>query len=671
VIVSAQKREENIQDVPISISVLNGAALEKSTVSTLKDVLRTVPGVAGYENGQAGLTKFAVRGVTSNVSLFNGSSTVGYYFEEVPFAFVRFPVSPDANAYDLQRVEVLRGPQGTLYGANSLNGVVRILAKDADLKQFDLKGRATVSSTRYGGENYRADAAINVPIVKGKLAARAVVGYAEDSGWIDLPAAGLEDTNDGELRNVRLKVNAQPTDNMKIELLGWQYRDERGSSPISRDDRTEPSIFPQAIDNQINVYGATLTYDFPAFTVLSATSLLKFRGTSNLNNPPGSIENLLTLLEAESVSQEFRLNSHGDGPYRWSIGAIYRDSEDRRFQDAMMNISFPGNSDNIFTSASYAVFGELTRSLLDQKLMLTAGVRYFEDRSASNEIATLNPATEIPFGVRRSKFDAVTPRFVITYKPAEEISLYASYSQGFRSGFAQIGDVLRFSQGLAPDVKPDRLSNYEIGTKGSLLDSRLSYDFALYYIDWKDTVQVLTTTVSNPAGTSTFFGAINSKGVEGIGSDLGVNMRVGEGWRLGVTVSWNDLHFSEDVFSGGNLLFPRDSRPPDSSELTAGADIGYSFNIGSDFTTEIAAGADYSSRIMVAGPTAATSMLGDDIVRVNLTFTLSSIGGWSVTLFGDNLTDEYGRVRPAAGLLGQSDRLRPRTFGLQLDYGFN
>ena len=128
--------------------MVSGETLESGAVSSIADVLRGVPGIASYENGQAGLSKFAVRGVTSNNSLFNGSSTVGYYLDEIPFAFVRFPVSPDANAYDIERIEVLRGPQGTLYGANSLNGVIRVLTEDADLNEMQLKARTTGSNTR-------------------------------------------------------------------------------------------------------------------------------------------------------------------------------------------------------------------------------------------------------------------------------------------------------------------------------------------------------------------------------------------------------------------------------------------------------------------------------------------------------------------------------------------
>src|SRR4029077_2341865 len=129
-----------------------------------------------------GGTQVSIRGVTAAAPTFNGGSTVSYYVDTIPFGFVRSALAPDASVYDLSQVEVLRGPQGTLYGASALNGVVRILTNDADLNSSDYKVRGSDSHTDGGGNNYRADAAANIPLIDGKLAARAVVGYESDSG---------------------------------------------------------------------------------------------------------------------------------------------------------------------------------------------------------------------------------------------------------------------------------------------------------------------------------------------------------------------------------------------------------------------------------------------------------------------------------------------------------
>src|ERR1700761_9461461 len=234
IVVTAQKREQRIQDVPISLSVMGGADLDKSSVQSVSDALSMVPGVAVNVTGQGGETKLTIRGVTASGALFAGSSPIGYYLDSVPFGLVRSAVEPDANSFDLNRIEVLRGPQGTLYGASALNGVVRVITNDADVNEFDFKARAGASTTESGGGNYRGDMAVNLPIIDGKLAARLVVGEEHDSGWIDAPVGN--NTNDGDLKNIRLKVTAVPTDDLTIKFGALHQEANYGAPPEGEND---------------------------------------------------------------------------------------------------------------------------------------------------------------------------------------------------------------------------------------------------------------------------------------------------------------------------------------------------------------------------------------------------------------------------------------------------
>lgn len=672
VIVTAQKREQPLQDVPIAVSVLRGEALDVSSFMSVNDALRSVPGVVMYENPQAGMSKIAIRGVTSNASLFNGSSVIGYYFDEIPFAFVRYPVTPDASSYDLERVEVLRGPQGTLYGASSLNGVVRILTHDADLQRTDFKARSTVSSTHDGGQNYRVDAALNLPVIPGKLAVRGVAGYADHGGWIDLPAAGVRDVNEGKDENGRLKVNAAVTDRLGVELLSWFSRSERGAPARSTSARTSPVRIPETISNGFDAYGMTLTYELPAASILSATSHIDFEASSLLDTPQQQ-EILLTVLEAKMTSQEVRATSKSEGPWRWSLGGIYRDAEDRRFQDSMFEVFFRGVGDNRFSSESFAIFGELSRTFHGGRMEVTAGLRYFEDEATSNELAAETPTTEpepsIPYGKKRAKFHALTPRLVLTYHRNERSLLYASYGEGFRSGFAQIGDVLRIAD-ATPAVDPDRLSNYELGAKGSTAGGRLNYDLTVYYIEWRDAVQVLL----NSFQGGVFYAAVNAGTIDGFGVDATGSIALGDAWELGAKVSWNDLQFAEDVYSDTGLLYPKGARPSESSELTAGGELSYSTRLGRDYFLRLSGSVEYVSKLVAPAMPDVALIQGDDLVLARAGLTLGGPGGWSIMLFVDNLADENGKIRPVLAtvpeLLDQSDRLRPRTYGLQLDYRF-
>src|SRR5262249_46279186 len=142
--------------------------------------------------------------------------------DSVPFALVKTAIVPDVDVYDMDRIEVLRGPQGTLYGANAQSGVVRVLTKDADVSAFELKTRVSTSATEYGGESYRGDLGVNVPIVQDTLAVRVVGGYQDLSGWIDQP--GRNDANSGRVSNLRLKISARPLDRLSIDLSAWRSR---------------------------------------------------------------------------------------------------------------------------------------------------------------------------------------------------------------------------------------------------------------------------------------------------------------------------------------------------------------------------------------------------------------------------------------------------------------
>lgn len=665
VVVTAQKREEAIQDVPISMSVIGTQALEAPAVQSLRDALRVVPGIAVREESQSGTAKYAVRGVVSNASLFNGSPTIGFYLDEIPFAFVRFPVTPDTNAYDLERVEVLRGPQGTLYGANSLNGVVRVITKDANLEEFEGKARGTVSSTRYGGINYGADAALNVPVLPGKLAVRAVGGYAESSGWIDAPPAGLTDTNDGEQRNLRLKVNSAPTDNLRVDLLTWLSRNDRGATSQSMKARTRAAGLLEEGSQDFDAFGLTVTYDFPAFSLLSSTSKLNFESESHNSVPAaGGFADFLVNLESDLKSEEIRLNSNSDGPWTWSLGGIYRDVEDHRVQDDLTNRLITGVVNQVYLSESYAAYGELKRRL-GERFSLTAGLRYFEDDVTTTEIS--GPSiTDIPFGSKTESFSATTPRIVLAYEPSEQTNLYASYSEGFRSGFTQDAVILRFTGGFARSVEPDRLRNYEIGAKGRAFDNRLIYDTAVYFIDWEDTIQSVSFNFGTPAFPVITNGGVNSEAAQGMGVDLGLSLSATDNFTIGGTVSWNDLHFVADVRGATGVVFPKDSRPQESPEWTAGAFADYSLPLHNAYQIRVGGSLNYMSKMVNPGPNGPLQS-GDDLLYARASISLESPHAWELTLFGDNLTNEDGAIRPTvSGAAGEADRYRPQTVGLQL-----
>ncbi|MFC4311615.1 TonB-dependent receptor [Steroidobacter flavus] len=669
VVVTAQWREQLLQDVPISISVLNGEDLDSATVEDLTDVLSRVPGVSINETIAGGGSQVVVRGVAAPLAVFNGASPTAYYLDWVPFGFSTHAIGPDPNVYDLERIEVLRGPQGTLYGASALNGVVRVLTRDADLKQFAAKARVSTSNTEDGGWNYRGDVALNAPLIEGKLAARAVLGYQDLAGWIDKPTH--DDANDAQLRNARLKINAQPTEELSIGASAWLSRSDRGAPSISYESRTSSSLGDEPISTDYDAYGFKVGYEFGMFSLTSVTSYIDYVNHSFLDlgipvDPPFRIE---YDLQAESVAQEVILSSKLNGPWRWSAGVIYRELDDRQYYFINGIYLAPGRLTN--TSRSKAVFGEVTRALHDGDVEITAGLRYFEDNVRLEEQSRLTGVPPEELVNSEDSFDATTPRLAFTWHPSKQMTVYASYSEGFRSGVIQDPGILAVAP--VPSAKPDRLSNYEIGTKGNLLGGLFSFDAAAYYIDWQDVQQPIVVRV--PVGTTfrDLSALVNGESASGIGFDIGLTTRPFDGFDVGVNATWNDLTMDSEMVSGGVALFDKGDRLTYSPEYTLGLSADYAFPLGrNSFEGIVSASANYTSAVesrgIVGGVRTVTP--SDSMTMARVSFSINAPNDWTVTLFVDNLTDENGSPAKLDNYSNWGIRVRPRTVGAQLEYRF-
>lgn len=658
VVVTAQKRKERLQEVPISISVLNGSDLDKSTAQSINEMLNRVPGVVAATPGVYGGSQVAVRGVAAGGTILNSAGPVSYYLDSIPFGFVRHAYAPDANAYDLERVEVLRGPQGTLYGANAAAGVVRVLTHDADLSRFDLKARTSVASTEDGDGSYRADAAVNVPIIEDKLAVRAVVGYGSLGGWIDRPNDA--NANDATLRTYRIKIAAQPTEAFSVGLLAWKSRDRFGAPSTADDNGKSAQTIPERQSNDFDAYGVTLGYELDSFSLSSRSSYIDYDKSFVVDlSPFGAPVPLPAQVTSRVWSQELLATSTGTGPWAWSVGASYRDARDHFYQIVgdfvASTISFTDGS------KSYAAFGEVSRKFMDDRFKWTLGLRSFHDK-----VSTVKDVPTPPPSALEDSFTSTTPRAVLSYFPSSHLSLYGSYSEGFRSGMPQYY-AASLSDPTLPPLKPDKLHNYELGGKGELFGGGLSFDAAVYYVDWKDVQQVIN--VPDPSGTGGVIAAqVNGKSASGLGLEFSLVTRPADGLSLGIGYGWSDLSFDEAVISGGGVLFNKGDRLNGSSEHTGTAFADYDFPLGS-MTGKLSVSANYASKQTNRSP--GVVIEGDDLLIARASFSLSAAEHWSAMLYGDNLTNEDGALPGEVLVADWYPRPRPRTFGLQLDYRFN
>ncbi|MBS0393546.1 MAG: TonB-dependent receptor [Proteobacteria bacterium] len=668
VVVTAQKREQRAQDVPISLSVMGGAELDKSSLQSVTDALGLVPGVAINLTGQGGETVLTIRGVTSAGPLFAGPSPIGYYLDSVPFGLVRSAVEPDANTYDLKQIEVLRGPQGTLYGASALNGVVRVLTNDADLNNFEFKARSGLSFTDGGAGNYRSDAAVNIPIVDGRLAARLVVGREHDSGWIDAPIG--THINDTDSKNVRLKIDALPTDDLSIKL-STNYQQSNLGAPPQADHDYSATTQQQPINTHFNAQDLKIDYQLSSLSISNSTAYFQYLNDGSLDIAPGvPIPPLTTRLTSRVFSDELNLTSKMAGPWRWSAGAFFRDARDTTYQTLGDLIPAPvGQAD---ASKSWAVFGEVARRFADNKWELSVGGRYFHDDVTLDQLILFGEPPGTPLIHVTNTFHATTPRVVLSWFPDRDYTMYASYSEGFRSGFAQSELVMLVAPDFGP-VSPDKLHNYEIGGKGSAFNGKLVFDAAVYYMKWDDIQETLGIPV--PGSTAYIVTNVNGKSASGMGVDLAATAHLLEGLTFGINFSWNGLKEDAAVYSGGALLFPDGSRIDSSPAYTAGANLQYSFPFGgSGWTGQFQAIGRYTSSQTTTSASVGVNeppvvVKSDTITTARVAFSVTAPAHWRVMLFSDNVGNNRG-VPLASQTPYSSISQRPRTTGLQLDYSF-
>jgi outer membrane receptor protein involved in Fe transport len=677
VVVTAQKREERLIDVPISIVALGTDELQKRRVSSIDDLPLSVPGLFINSNGSYG-RQISLRGISNRSG---SSSLVGLYLDEVPITST--PVNqPDVRTYDLERIEVLRGPQGTLYGEGSVGGTIRFITKSPALDAFAAGADVAALFTEDGEPGERVDSMVNVPLVTDKLGIRVVGSYDHEGGWIDHPTANRRDFNDQHLWNVRTKLLWQPTEELAVNALAIVYRNDappnRGEDANGNFDVYPGGAATDAFDTPVNaavsddyeLYNLTVTYNLAAAQLLSSSSYVtqdKEQKNTTFAFPLTAFGfvlyglNPLTTNDIDTFSQELRLSSTAAGPWHWTVGGFYRDQKyDTTTPASFTGLSFapafdmpplPSASDPSFhsnlQSSSWAAFGDVSYRF-GSRLTLATGLRYFHDDQ--DFLSTQNG--DVPLS---GSFHALSPKVSIEYALADSINAYASAAKGFRSG--------GFNNLNQPSYEPEKVWTYELGTKMSLLDGRFAADAALFYSDYSN-YQVSGVIPGGPP-TAIISNAGNAR-IKGL--ELGVTWRPVELWTLILNGSYQDAYFTE-ITAVSNQQYlagdPLDFTPKYGYTASVQRDFHWGQNafVRVDFNEQGRAhfrnrqfGASYFSE-------------SDVIQMLNLHANVQ----WSDTLgfgvFAQNLLDDRGYVGPDI-VEGFAARSRPRNYGVEVTMRF-
>jgi outer membrane receptor protein involved in Fe transport len=560
VIVTAQKREERAIDVPVSIRAVGADELAERKITKVDDLAAAVPGLAIRSNGSV-TREIALRGISNG---FGGSSLIAMYLDEASVTSAP-SAQLDLAALDLQRVEVLRGPQGTLYGEGAAGGAIRFITRDPILNRFTSSGAVEGLYTEDGAPGERVQGVVNVPVVEDVFGLRLAAAYDHQGGWIDQPAVGKHDINGQNALDVRVKGLWQINPAFKASAMLLAHRND--ATPTTGEDANgdfkqvfEQETTPAASDDY-ELYNLTLNYDFSTFRVLSASSYLDQRKNAHdlglhaqVFEPPAAPWDLLAAQARDNhiFSEELRANSLGDGPLEWTLGAFYRDAHlDLQGATRIGPQIDPGDplprlrtSERADDSKSWAVFTDASYRVLE-RLKLGAGVRYFED-----DQDTLNVVS----GARQSgTFHSVNPRIYAMYTLAPEVNLYASAAKGFRSGGFN-------SDASLPPYDPEKVWTYELGTKMALLDGRIGAELTAFWTDYAD-YQITGVILLHPelGNLISNAGDARIKGVEGA-----FNWSPAPGWRLELNGNYLESKFvsikvSESSFDVGDPvdMFPR------------------------------------------------------------------------------------------------------------------
>ena len=585
IIVSAQRRDESLMDVPISISAFGDRAIREQQINGIDDVLDRIPNVTFVSQGSRDRKEISLRGVSNQLDPYRAGRQQAYAFYIDEFNVAIGTSNPEI--LDLERIEVLRGPQGTYFGRNAVGGAINITTRKPNNDWF-----AEIGGSYASFDTRSVHGIVNVPIIEDVLAIRASGELRETDGWIENinPIGG---GNDGEFANARITARATPTDRLTWDFTysymrgeegmrvgvptgfntaTWAfvyYRDEPGfiADPDGvgfypeNDDKVNFNR-PQAVGTEFDYYSTRITYDFDNMTLTAVGGTLSNFLFNKGDIDGGSIDAFYEdrLINRDSISGELRLQSNNPQTLEWSVGAIV--GEDKGDLEAL---TFHGNEsplggapDQEVTAAisdiknSYwALFGQLTWNITDA-LNATVGARYSREKVSFDGIrrsnGIVNDSTD-----RSATFDDISPRFTVSYQTPEAGLVYATVSKGFKAGGVQNSGLAQ----LRNEFDPETLWNYELGWKSEFFDRRLRVNLAGFYMDWKDVQQFIRFQFLDDEGFLRSATAIdNAASASSKGVELAIESLPTDSLSFGGTVGFLDSQYEDypDALIDGQLI---------------------------------------------------------------------------------------------------------------------
>jgi outer membrane receptor protein involved in Fe transport len=727
IVVTAEKYNSTIQNTPISMSAFSGDQLSAAGITTIEELAHEIPGLSMRSAGP-GQTEYESRGIASTAG---ASPTVGFYLDEIPLSppaqaqIGKVVIDPDL--YDVNRIELLRGPQGTLYGSGSMGGTVKVITNQPKLGAYEGSFQGTVSDTQGGSGNGGGNFMLNLPIGE-TLALRVVGTETYRSGWIDrivvnpfpqdtttrgnVLAAPVQsvttNVNTENLYGGRASLLFQPSADFSVVATALYQRmfmgayDEFDIPPgPSYMAHYEAFNVPEPITDTVHIYSLTATANLGFADFTSASGYFQ-RHEGQTQDASESVSYDTGLYPYVSVaysevdisrqfSQELRLTSRGDDRLHWVGGAFFSDLTSDWIEfggnPVFIGLSPPGENptgqsyeaDNPFRLRQYALFGDGSYKITDN-WTFEAGLRWYryEDKLFINERGYYAPVVGgQPTVVAQSSNSGFNPRFNLSFRPNADLTTYASASKGFRPGGPNQTVAALCNIGPTPPFGPDSVWDYELGEKARLLDGKLSINSDVFYIKWTGVQQNV---LLNYCGSLYTGNAGNGRS---FGPELEVNAKLAEDWTLSASASYTDAkitHPSPTFAAGvagsyyscptaGNCTLPILNVPKDAGSLA----LIYSQEVFQSYFLK--------ARLSVIYVGTAVDQAASYVTLPSYSIAAARVGlsndRWSANLFVNNLTNkiawntanntEFQYNIPAVTRISTN---QPRTFGTELNYRF-
>jgi outer membrane receptor protein involved in Fe transport len=682
VIVTAQKTAQRSQDVPLTVSAVEGDKLAQYGAAQMKDVAATMPGLQlDSIYGIPGANTITLRGITTGTQ---ASSTVATYIDDVPIGSSSgFAGSNnfglDLFPYDLDHVEVLEGPQGTLYGASSLGGLVKYVTHTPSLTsnsfQFGGDALAVAQGSKAG---WAARGAASVVVVPDKLAISISGAHQYSPGYIDNVATGEKDVNHGVLNGARAVVYWRPADNFSLKLAGLYNQSDfndvglvtvnpSGTPVYGRYKFSASQPDGQAVTTKLG--SATADYDFGFANLTSITSYSDLHTVSALDasaifGPIFGVDYaFVSDARVKKFTEEARLASPAEDRFHWMLGGFYTHEDSRYGQ--VGRAFLPGTTtpapgldpliDGLIPSRfrEWAVFANGTFKITDA-WDVSGGARYSKNnQTVSETISGALIGGAVHLSDRNSSDDAVTYSVSSSYHFTPDVMAYARVASGYRPGGPNF-----LVPGFPPSYAPDTLTNYEVGLKGLFLERRLLFNVSAFDIDWRD-IQLEGHTPTNLAFVANG-GKASSKGLEATTS-----LKVVRGLTIGGSVAYTDSKLKDDA---PQVLGRAGDRLPLTPRWAASATVDYNAQLTDKVDGHVGLAWRYTGSRHEYFPTDPQDHRLSSYGVINA-YAGVSYGNVDINLYARNLTNTYDY---SSWLIATGPVIvQPRTIGISIDYKLN